>query len=125
MDCAENMKTGDSKRSATASDKEIGKRIRMRRTALNLSQTELGDKLGVVYQQVQKYEGGETRIAATRLADVAKALDVPLAFFLNEGVTQTTEGALAMRLQKAFARLDSKKKKELVRQAERIADDSK
>src|SRR6266705_3147392 len=70
-----------SKRSGDPRDAEIGKRIRARRLERGLSQTELGQRLGVTFQQVQKYEKGTNRVGAGRLQRVAEILDVPITFF--------------------------------------------
>ena len=63
----------------------VGQRIRARRHALGISQTELGEAIGVKFQQIQKYETGANRVSASRLWDIAEALDVPVAFFF-EGI---------------------------------------
>jgi transcriptional regulator with XRE-family HTH domain len=65
-------------RSATAVDAYIGTRMRERRLALNMSQEELGNALGVTFQQIQKYERGQNRVSAGRLFEVCKVLKVPL-----------------------------------------------
>ncbi len=62
-------------------DIHIGKRLRLRRKILGLSQDGLGKKIGVTFQQIQKYERGTNSINAHRLYDVALALAVPPAFF--------------------------------------------
>ena len=62
----------------------VGKRVRMRRLELSLSQTELAEKIGVTFQQVQKYERGTNRISCSRLTQIASALDVKLAYFFGE-----------------------------------------
>lgn len=66
-------------------DQHVGARVRARRIELGLSQQELGDKLGVSFQQVQKYERGTNRIGAGRMYDVAKHLQVPITYFY-EGI---------------------------------------
>jgi transcriptional regulator with XRE-family HTH domain len=66
----------DTPRSATAIDAYIGARMRERRHALNMSQTELGKALGVTFQQIQKYEMGTNRVSAARLFDICEALNV-------------------------------------------------
>jgi transcriptional regulator with XRE-family HTH domain len=68
-----------SPRTATAVDTYIGTQIRDRRSALGLTQEALGKKLGVSFQQVQKYEKGVNRVSAARLFEICKALKVPLA----------------------------------------------
>jgi len=52
----------------------VGKRVRMRRLELSLSQSELAEKIGVTFQQVQKYERGTNRISCSRLTQIASAL---------------------------------------------------
>jgi transcriptional regulator with XRE-family HTH domain len=68
-----------SPRAATAVDPYIGTQMRDGRTALGLSQEVLGEKLGVSFQQVQKYEKAINRISAARLFEICKALKIPLA----------------------------------------------
>jgi transcriptional regulator with XRE-family HTH domain len=58
-------------------DTIVGKTIRMLRLAKGMSQTELGDKIGVTFQQVQKYENGANRVSAGRSIQIALALGVP------------------------------------------------
>jgi transcriptional regulator with XRE-family HTH domain len=61
----------------------IGKRVRLRRRFLGLTQAELGERVGVRFQQIQKYECADNRISADRLFVVAKALDVPITYFFE------------------------------------------
>ncbi len=61
----------------------IGKRIRQRRIAMGLSQKELGNYLGVSFQQIQKYEKGFNRVSAGCLLKIAQKLQVPISFFLQ------------------------------------------
>lgn len=65
-------------------DVHVGGRVRLRRTLLGLSQGELGERLGLTFQQVQKYERGLNRISASRIFDMARVLDVPVAFFFDD-----------------------------------------
>jgi DNA-binding XRE family transcriptional regulator len=65
-------------RSASAVDKYIGARMREQRLALSISQEQLGRKLGVSFQQIQKYESGKNRVSAARLFVICKALNVSL-----------------------------------------------
>jgi DNA-binding XRE family transcriptional regulator len=67
-----------SQRSASAIDEYIGARMRERRQALGISQVNLGQTLGVSFQQVQKYENGTNRVSAARLFAICKALNVSL-----------------------------------------------
>jgi transcriptional regulator with XRE-family HTH domain len=68
-----------SPRASSAVDQYIGARIREERLTLSMSQTVLGEKLGVTLQQVQKYEKGANRVSAARLFVICEALDVSLA----------------------------------------------
>ncbi|MGE0045393.1 MAG: helix-turn-helix domain-containing protein [Hyphomonadaceae bacterium] len=70
-------------RTANAVDKRIGQKVRTRRLEVSMSQERLAELLGVTFQQVQKYEKGVNRIAASRLFDIAGALDVPVAHFFD------------------------------------------
>lgn len=68
-------------RLANSIDERIGKRVKGRRLELDLSQERLADLVGVTFQQIQKYENGVNRIAASRLWDLARALGVPVSYF--------------------------------------------
>jgi transcriptional regulator with XRE-family HTH domain len=65
-------------------DVHVGGRVRLRRQLLGMSQTTLGEAIGVTFQQVQKYERGSNRIGASRLYDLARVLDVPVGFFFDD-----------------------------------------
>jgi len=66
-------------------DGHVGRRVRERRKALGMSQDKLGNALGISFQQVQKYEVGTNRVAAGRLWDMAKVLEVDVGYFF-EGI---------------------------------------
>jgi transcriptional regulator with XRE-family HTH domain len=68
------------KNGAHPTDTHVGKRVRMRRMMLGMSQEMLGDALGVTFQQVQKYEKGTNRISASRLQRISDVLQVPVFF---------------------------------------------
>ncbi|GAA5098541.1 helix-turn-helix transcriptional regulator [Bartonella acomydis] len=71
----------------------VGTRIRLRRNILGLTQEKLGEKLGVTFQQIQKYEKGTNRIGASRLQAIAEIMDVPVSYFFDKGLqTQHVEG---------------------------------
>ncbi|MDO6727210.1 MAG: helix-turn-helix domain-containing protein [Cognatishimia sp.] len=70
----------------------VGKRIRARRHAMGISQTELGDAIGVKFQQIQKYETGANRVSASRLWAVAEKLGVDVVYFF-EGIRRSEEDA--------------------------------
>jgi transcriptional regulator with XRE-family HTH domain len=62
----------------------MGKRIRLRRVEIGMSQSDLGDELGVSFQQVQKYEKGVNRVGANRLHQIANALKTDVNFFYGD-----------------------------------------
>jgi transcriptional regulator with XRE-family HTH domain len=64
-------------------DQHVGRRVRMRRKVLAISQQKLGASLGLTFQQVQKYEKGATRISASRLQRISHMLQVPVEFFFE------------------------------------------
>jgi transcriptional regulator with XRE-family HTH domain len=66
-------------------DLYVGSRIKMRRTAMGMSQERLGDALGLTFQQIQKYERGINRVSASRLSQIARALGVTVGWMFNEG----------------------------------------
>jgi transcriptional regulator with XRE-family HTH domain len=76
-----------SNKSATKIDKLVGRNIRVHRLAAEFTQEELGEKLGVTFQQVQKYEKGTNRVGSGRLYEIAEILEVPLKSFFD-GETQ-------------------------------------
>jgi len=57
--------------------------VRMRRMMISMSQEKLGERLGITFQQVQKYEKGTNRIGASRLQQIAGILGVPVSFFFE------------------------------------------
>ncbi len=75
-------------------DVHVGKRIRHRRWMVGMTQQQLGEIVGIKFQQIQKYETGMNRVSASRLWDIAAALDVPINFFFegieDEAVTAVT-----------------------------------
>lgn len=66
-------------------DVHVGKRIRHRRWMVGMTQQQLAEKVGIKFQQIQKYETGMNRVSASRLWDIAEAVDVPVSFFF-EGI---------------------------------------
>lgn len=77
-------------------DQHLGNRVRRRRRLLGLTQHQLAQKVGVRFQQVQKYECGSNRISAARIWQLANALEVPVAYFydgLTDGATPSSSAA--------------------------------
>ncbi|HUS52877.1 MAG TPA: helix-turn-helix transcriptional regulator [Thermohalobaculum sp.] len=75
-------------------DVHVGDKLRQRRWMAGITQQQLGDSVGTKFQQIQKYESGANRISASRLWDIANALDVPVSFFfegLDGQIAETSE----------------------------------
>ena len=68
-------------------DRIVGQRLRWRRRELKLTQEQLGEKLGLTFQQVQKYEKGVNRISAGRLFEMSKVLGITITYFY-EGIDE-------------------------------------
>ncbi|PIT69187.1 transcriptional regulator [Bartonella tribocorum] len=66
----------------------VGKKIRLRRQMLKMSQKALGHALGVSFQQIQKYEKGLNRVSAGRLKEISDILSVPVSFFYADVITK-------------------------------------
>lgn len=64
-------------------DIQVGRRARERRTLAGMSQTAVAEKLGLTFQQIQKYERGHNRISASKLYELANIFDVPVAYFFE------------------------------------------
>ncbi|MBY9065790.1 helix-turn-helix transcriptional regulator [Hyphomonas sp. WL0036] len=75
---------------ADETDLHVGKRLRRRRRLLGMTQQELASQVGVRFQQIQKYECGANRITASRLYDLAKAMNVSVQYFFDGMVSQST-----------------------------------
>src|SRR5207302_2692125 len=102
-----------------------------------LSQTEVADRIGVTFQQVQKYEKGVNRIGAGRLQRISEALEVPISFFFGstggtpardsgsgaESIFGFMQTSGSVRIVKAFHKIKSRKARQLlVEMAEELAD---
>ncbi|MCA0918978.1 helix-turn-helix domain-containing protein [Pseudooceanicola nanhaiensis] len=76
-------------------DVHVGKRIRHRRWLVGMTQQQLAERVGIKFQQIQKYETGANRVSASRLWDIADALDVQVSFFfegLEDGQAEREQG---------------------------------
>ncbi|WEX79332.1 helix-turn-helix transcriptional regulator (plasmid) [Sinorhizobium numidicum] len=65
-------------------DIHVGRRIRMRRVWIQVTQVALAEAIGVTFQQLQKYEKGTNRVGASRLQQIADALDAPVSYFFAD-----------------------------------------
>ena len=72
-----------------AVDVHVGKRVRLRRTLVGMSQEQLGASLNITFQQVQKYERGANRISASCLWDISQILDVQISYFFGDMTDDT------------------------------------
>jgi transcriptional regulator with XRE-family HTH domain len=123
------------KKRMTSADAEVGRRLRLLRIERNVSQTEIAEKLGLTFQQIQKYEKGTNRIAAGRLHEIAIFFKVPIAFFFEEPRNIKEEGQevfrfldtpQALRLLKAFSKIqDGAQRSAVLNLAESMATRSK
>jgi transcriptional regulator with XRE-family HTH domain len=127
-------------------DVHVGSRVRFRRMLLGMSQEKLGEKLGLTFQQIQKYEKGINRIGASRLFDLAHVLGVSVQFFYEEAPNAETHNSLmpagfaerpeessiveflrsrdGLELNKAFVRIaDAKARRAIVELVRSLAND--
>ena len=121
-------------------DVYVGSRVRMRRKMLGLSQEKLGEKLGITFQQIQKYEKGTNRVGASRLQDMASAMEVPVSYFFPDASASSAapgmqeEGAAFMmdfmstaeglELSRAFMRIrNSKVRRKIVELVRALAEE--
>jgi transcriptional regulator with XRE-family HTH domain len=107
-------------RNPQPADVTVGQTIRLHRLARGMSQTTLGKKIGVTFQQVQKYESGANRVSASRLSLIAQVLGIPLSM-LFEGTSpgsapppkgdtpaSLVSNPLAFRLAQAYSKISNK-----------------
>jgi transcriptional regulator with XRE-family HTH domain len=73
-------------------DIHVGARLRRRRTLVGLSQTELGESVGLSFQQIRRYECGTCRIRSSRLYEFARMLAVPVSYFFDEMPARASSG---------------------------------
>lgn len=125
-----------SNKSATQTDKGIGQKIRVARLAKGWTQTELGETLGVTFQQIQKYEKGGNRVGSGRLFQIAELLEVPLmSFFSDEKPSRKTptpgpfgllDDPLTLQMLKEFTKVSHlETRRALLSVVERMAEGAK
>jgi transcriptional regulator with XRE-family HTH domain len=93
------------KRETHPTDVHVGARVRLRRSALGMSQEKLAKGVGITFQQLQKYEKGVNRISASRLQQIARVLQVPIATFFEESPGAATEEPIDAAEQMATTKL--------------------
>ncbi|MDP1872853.1 helix-turn-helix domain-containing protein [Phenylobacterium sp.] len=79
-----NLTEPDAKTDVDSIDQAIGARVRARRRSLSMSQSDLADRLGVSFQQVQKYERGANRISGSTLVTASRALQTTVSWLVGE-----------------------------------------
>lgn len=95
-------------------DIHVGKRIRQRRWLIGMTQQQLAESVGIKFQQIQKYETGANRVSASRLWDIADALDVKVSSFF-EGLRELSEERPSSNVNVPADLLGDKEAIELVR----------
>src|SRR5258707_11789043 len=112
-------------RSTAVIDDHVGGRIRERRILLGLTQQQLGEMIGVTYQQAHKYEHGVNRVSAGRLFEIARVLSAPITYFY-EGVGQegppqiTPRERMLLEITSNFADIRNEKHKEAISHLARV-----
>jgi transcriptional regulator with XRE-family HTH domain len=118
------------KRGVNVHDVSIGKRIRVRRNEIGLSQEELGVKLGVSFQQIQKYEKGVNRVSSGKLPELARVLEVPVNYFFEAQGSRSGREAesiifddprFSIRLLRAYSKLPDDQRRQIVSLMESMA----
>lgn len=103
-------------------DRHVGNKIKEQRLALGLSRQELGDAIHATHQQVQKYEKGDNRVSAGRLAMIAKFLQKPIHYFyedlasvnVNEVLDLTTHQRMCLEVSRNFMKIKESEHKEAI-----------
>lgn len=103
-------------------DVKVGARVRMRRKFLGMSQSDLAVRLGVSFQQVQKYERGANRISASMLVRTATALDTTVGWLVDEQTADPVADGIypmlltsgALELLTAYSKLTSSQSRQAV-----------
>jgi transcriptional regulator with XRE-family HTH domain len=105
-------------------DVHVGKRLRLRRTILGLSQEAIGNAIGVTFQQVQKYERGVNRMGSSRLFEFSKILSIPVSYFFEEMEKNTGHVSGVAEEAPAFEheKMSSRETLEMMRAYYRISD---
>jgi transcriptional regulator with XRE-family HTH domain len=95
-------------------DVHVGKRIRQRRWLVGMTQQKLAECVGIKFQQIQKYETGANRVSASRLWDIADALEVDISFFF-EGLKEEAQSSEATQSKVPADMMGDKEAMDLVR----------
>jgi len=105
---------GKNPRSPVPVDIVIGKQIRTCRVLRDMSQTDLAKKIGITFQQVQKYENGTSRVAASRLHKIAEVLKVPVSgFFVHDPRAVDIQDEKNEKMMKNWSKLRTRKGRDM------------
>ncbi len=119
-------------------DIHVGGRVRLRRSALGLSQDQLGAAIGLSFQQIQKYERGANRIGASRLYEMSKILNIPISYFFEGfdalGLAEAKDSSYqadpvikreTLELMRSYHQiLDTKQRKKILKLVQGLAEES-
>lgn len=120
MKSSQGTGTTDRRKRSRVLDAEVGQSIRLHRKNAKMTLQGLADRLGIAYQQVQKYETGVNRVGAGRLMEIAEILNIPVASFFDAshgrsdeaGNSQDSEAVLQGRqLMVSFVRIKDPQKR--------------
>ncbi len=92
MKSSQGTGTADRRKRSRVLDAEVGQSIRLHRKNAKMTLQGLADRLGIAYQQVQKYETGVNRVGAGRLMEIAEILNIPVASFFDSSNGRAEEG---------------------------------
>ena len=98
----------------------LGKKLRMRRLSLGLTQTKVANAIHVTFQQIQKYEKGTNGVSSSRLMQLSSFLKVPITYFFDDYANSQTDSAISSEdlnysfLIKTFGRLSENQKSKIV-----------
>lgn len=124
-------------------DVHVGSRIRLRRNMIAMSQEKLGERLGITFQQIQKYEKGTNRVGASRLQAISAILNAPVEYFFQDApredgqppvgfeegpsaplVPDFLSSSESMQLNRAFMKIsDPKVRRKIIDLIKTLADD--
>ena len=103
-------------------DAHVGGRLKLRRTLVGMSQEKLGEKVGLTFQQIQKYERGANRIGSSRLFEFSQILSVPVSYFFEEMPDNVVAGDFEAEIGTEADAVTRRETLELVRSYYRIQD---
>ena len=99
----------------------LGKKLRMRRLSLGLTQTKVANAINVTFQQIQKYEKGTNGVSSSRLVQLSNFLKVPVTYFFEDFPDYTQSGSQEQTpdlnysfLIKTFSKLDENQKSKIL-----------